>query len=50
LPLIFYTDGVQVSPHARNKITPVMITLGNFSDELLQKDISKRVVAYLPNF
>jgi len=50
MPLIFYTDGVQVSPNARNKITPVMVTLGNFSDELLQKDCSKRVVAYLPNF
>jgi len=50
LPLIFYTDGVQVSAHARNKVTPVMITLGNFSDELMQKDISKRIVAYLPNF
>jgi len=50
MPLIFYTDGVQVSTHARNKITPVMVTLGNFSDELLQKDCSKRVIAYLPNF
>ena len=50
MPLILYTDGVQVSTHARNKITPVMVTLGNFSDELLQKDCSKRVIAYLPNF
>jgi len=50
MPLIFYTDGVQVSANARNKITPVMVTLGNFSDELLQKDCSKRVIAYLPNF
>lgn len=50
LPLIFYTDGVQVSSHARNKITPVMVTLGNFSDELLQKDTCKRIVAYIPNF
>jgi hypothetical protein len=50
MPLIFYTDGVQVSSNARNKVTPVMVTLGNFSDELLQKDCSKRVIAYLPNF
>ena len=50
MPLIFYTDGVQVSPNVHNKITPVVITLGNFSDTLLQKDISKRVIAYLPNF
>ena len=50
MPLIFYTDGVQVSPNVHNKITPVVITLGNFSDTLLQKDISKRVIVYLPNF
>ena len=50
MPLMFYTDGVQVSANVHNKITPVVITLGNFSDTLLQKDISKRVIAYLPNF
>jgi len=50
MPLIFYTDGVQVSSSIHNKITPVIVTLGNFSDSLLQKDISKRVIAYLPNF
>jgi hypothetical protein len=49
LPLIFYTDGVQVSSNVRNKITPVMVTLGNFSDELLQKHFSKRIIAYIPN-
>jgi len=50
MPLIFYTDGVQVSSSVHNKITPVVISLGNFSDNLLQKDIAKRVIAYLPNF
>jgi len=50
MPLIFYTDGVQVSSNIHNKITPVIVTLGNFSDSLLQRDISKRVIAYLPNF
>lgn len=50
MPLIIYTDGVQVGSSVHNKITPVIITLGNFSDTLLQKDISKRVIAYLPNF
>ena len=49
MPLIFYTDGVQVSNSVHNKITPVIVSLGNFSDSLLQKDLSKRVVAYLPN-
>jgi len=50
MPLIFYTDGVQVSDSVHNKVTPVIVSLGNFSDALLQKDISKRVIAYLPNF
>jgi len=50
LPVILYTDGVQVSPHSRNKVTPVIVTLGIFSDDLLQKDISKRVITYMPNF
>jgi len=50
MPLIFYTDGVQVSASVHNKVTPVIVSIGNFSDALLQKDISKRVIAYLPNF
>ena len=50
LPLIFYTDGVQVSASVHNKITPVIVTLGIFGDLLLQKDIAKRVLAYIPNF
>ena len=32
LPLIFYTDGVQVSASVHNKITPVIVTLGIFGD------------------
>jgi len=50
MPLIMYTDGVQVGNSVHNKITPVILSLGIFSDTLLQKDISKRVIAYLPNF
>jgi len=50
MPLIFYTDGVQVGSSVHNKITPVIVTLGNFSDQLIQKDFVKRVIAYLPNF
>jgi len=49
MPLIFYTDGVQVSSSIHNKITPVIVSLGNFSDTVLQKVISKCVIAYLPN-
>jgi len=50
LPLIFYADGVQVSPNVNNKVTTVICTTGNFSDDLLNKNISKRVISYLPNF
>ena len=49
MPLIIYTDGVQVGSSVHNKITPIILSLGNFSDKLIQKDIAKRVIAYLPN-
>lgn len=50
LPLIFYADGVQVSDNVNNKVTTVICTTGNFSDSLLNKSISKRVISYIPNF
>ena len=49
MPLIFYSDGVQLNDHIHNNVTPVMCTTGNFSDELIDKDISKCVIGYLPN-
>jgi len=48
LPLIFYLDGVHLNGQAQNKLTPVMCTTGNFSDELINKDIAKCVIGYLP--
>ena len=51
LPLIFYSDGVCVSEsHVNNKVTPVICTTGNFPDVLIQKDIAKRVISYLPSY
>jgi len=50
LPLIFYSDGVQVSANVNNKVTTAICTTGNFSDDLLNKNISKRVISYIPNF
>jgi len=49
LPLIFYSDGVQLNDRIHNNVTPVMCTTGNFSDDLITKDISKCVIGYLPN-
>ena len=47
-PLIFYLDGVHLNSQAQNKLTPDMCTTGNFSDELINKDIAKCVIGYLP--
>ena len=41
LPFIFYLDGVHLNGQAQNKLTPVMCTTSNFSDELINKDIAK---------
>ena len=49
LPIIFYLDGVQLNDNIHNKVTPVMCTIGNFSDELINQDISKCVIGYLPD-
>ena len=50
MPLIFYSDGVQVGTNTHHKVTTVICSTGNFSDSLLNKEFSKCVVAYLPNF
>ena len=51
LPIIFYSDGVCVSDsNVKNKITPVICSIGNFSDELMNKIFAKCVISYLPNF
>ena len=51
LPIIFYMDAVSVSDsHVNNKITPVMCTIGNFSDELQNQVFAKPIISYLPNF
>ena len=49
LPIIFYLDGVQLNDNIHNKVTPVMCTIGNFSDELINQDIAKCVIGYLPD-
>ena len=51
LPIILYADGVSVSDsHVNNKITPVICTIGNFSDELQNQSFAKSVLSYLPNY
>jgi len=49
LPLIFNSDGAQLGANINNKTTPLMCTTGNFSDDLIDQDISKCVIGYLPD-
>jgi len=49
LPLIFNSDGAQLGANINNKTTPLMCTTGNFSDDLIDQDIAKCVIGYLPN-
>ena len=49
LPIIFYSDGVQLNDNIQNKVTPVMCTTGNFSESLLNSDLSKCIIGYLPS-
>jgi len=41
-------EGVHLNGQAQNRLTPVMCTTGNFSDELNNKDIAKCAIGYLP--
>jgi len=49
LAIILYADGVALTENIHNLITPVICTLGNFSQELITKDISKGTISYIPN-
>ena len=49
-PIIFYSDGVQLNDISGNNVKPVMCTIGNFSDELIEQDVSKCIIGYLPTF
>ena len=50
LPLIFYWDSSNVAEIGNLSINTVMMTLGIFESKLLNKDIAKEVIAYLPKF
>ena len=51
LPIILYADGVSVSDSVvNNKITPVICTIGNFSNKLQNQTFAKSVLSYLPNY
>ena len=49
IPLIIYGDGVTMGLRGNAKATPALATMGNFSDELQQRDISKMALGYLPD-
>ena len=46
LPLLFYADGVSIGMNGKANVTPVMMTLGWYSEELFKQDISKMVIGY----
>ena len=48
MPIILYWDGVNVADIGNVNVDTVMISLGNFSDKLMTKDITKKVIFYLP--
>ena len=50
LPLIFYWDGVNVANIGTKSITTVLMTLGIFSNKLIEQDCSKVVISYISNF
>ena len=50
LPLIFYWDGVNVANIGTKSITTVLMTLGIFSNKLIEHDCSKVVISYISNF
>ena len=47
LPLLFYADGVSIGMNGKANVTPVMMTLGWYSEELFKQDISKMVIGYI---
>jgi len=49
LPIILYADGIALNNNIHNQITPVICTIGNFSNELITQDISKCTISYIPN-
>jgi len=49
LPIIFNWNGVNVADIKNVKVdTVMMISLGNISDTLMTKDITKKVICHLP--
>jgi len=40
LPILFYADGVSIGINGKANVTPVMTTLGWYSEELFKQDIS----------
>ena len=49
LPIIFYEDGVAMDNNNKRKVTPILLTIGNFSNSMQQQLSSKYIVAYYPD-
>ena len=48
LPLVFYLDGTWVSKTGSSSIKPIAMSIGNFELELLNQDMAKRLVGFMP--
>ena len=49
LSIIFYEDGVAIDNNNKRKVTPILLTIGNFSNAMQQQLSSKYIVAYYPD-
>ena len=47
LPILLYCDGVTIGMNGKATVTPVMCTLGWYSQELFKQPISKMVIGYI---
>ena len=46
-PLILYTDGVAVGFNNQKSLQPIVDTIGNFSDKLMNKDEAKFTIGFI---
>jgi len=48
LPIILHWAGVSLADIGNVNVDIIMLTLGNFSNKLMTKVITKKVICYLP--
>jgi len=45
--VLTYADGVSIGMNGKANVTPVMMILGIYSEDLFKQDISKMVIGYI---